>query len=598
MSSMQCNQAVTKRPQVSSAFAAIILGTAICCRIASAQAPQLLPGPDLGNVGGSFEYALSFVDEAVPPATCADIAELIGAEQAALPPEIVGHAVRMREQFTKLAREGGVAGRSRSEIMQWVVADAGQFYIAVHPGGAHAGTSQVSDSQTLYRDGNKVFRADGKGIVEDGYSFCVDQAGDARFSDCPLHAEWQMHAGIVNYCLQNGTKKGETAYEVDHARMLATPPLDLPFDDQTVSYLARCEQREGGAIYTVAAFDGRGRVCREWSSTWFGGLPTQMVERVFVPFSTMLLETRDFRLLSHDAAAKLPDFAHMASVPHDRDRARDVRGAKPYEFDPRKGLPKTPKSLDAVVADRIEKLRADRDHGEQNKFIDNLNAWEAGQAAGEDGVPTTRRAIPERVAEEAAPVASVAAPQRPTRPRPSSLPVLTDPGIDWTWLVVGLVGGLAAVAGGVWFLRHGRRNAHTLVATAMLLSVGCLATGCADRVEPAVASVASAARSSKLQTLNILPKVMQVVADPKDDQRKEQCFYVTSRRGKPVKLLSAAATCGCVELSLPQQEIPPFATVRCLARFRPSHVKTVDIRIVWECDGERDSDKVRLTPIV
>lgn len=564
-----------------------VLAAAVLAVPGFAQTTQSLPMPEGEAMLGNWQFALAFVDEAIDAGRCSAIAESIRGVEGKLALDVVGHAVRTRESYSELARSGGIHGAKHSELMQWIVKGPSDFFVRVEPGGAFVEDSRVVLARTLYDQGVKVFRADGAGIAPEAYSFVVDKAGDAKASDCPIHGEWSMHARAVNYCLGNGTLQSPGVYRVGKEQLDARPPLGLHFDPQTRSYLCRVETSGGGILSVVTAFDELGQVCREWRSTWFEGRPSLLSTRVFVPFTSQLANTREFRQLAYSPATQLPDFAHMASVPDDRTVARDQRGAQSYVFDPRGGLPEEPKSEQEILDDRIEQLRRDRAAGLSNKFIDNLNAMEASQG----GMTPKIRELPLPVPESqtAAPVVASgdAVVDSVARTRSVRMPVLPSPGghgFPWGLAALG-----AAGVGALLLLFVRKLRGATLASATSVLVLAGLASGCGGGQSFAECDLS-------LADLDVFPRSMVVDARERKDESRQCTFFVSNPSGAEVEILTASTSCGCVQMSIPEVRIGPFATVLCFAKYNPATVKTVDIRLLWQRGEHRSSSVLKLTP--
>lgn len=418
----------------------LALGSAV-----TAQGIERPPHPGLGVVTGSHVFALEFVDEAFDASRCADVARRIQVEEPLLSPGLVGVAIRTRESFSAKAKEGGLPGNRHSEVMEWVVRGEKDYLIHVRPGGNHARSSPVASVRTLYRDGLKIYRADRDGVEPSAATFFVDDEVES-YSDCPLFAEWEVHARMVAYCLDSGAAGSNDLVVVSAAVVASAPPIQVPFDSQTDSYTLLREWVEGVTRFRISAYDAQGRVCREWSSTWFQGEPRQLLSRSYVAFTQDLLSTRDFRLLSRDPDAQLPDFAQITSLPFDRDAARDFRTEVPYVFDPRRGLPERPKTMAAITEERIQKLRRDRESGVRNKFTDNLDALDAAEGGMEPKVRMAPMPVEVALAVDSSAV------------RPNAIPVLPMPATESLWpeglLATAAIGALGIA---VWLVRAHRR---------------------------------------------------------------------------------------------------------------------------------------------
>lgn len=70
-------------------------------------------------------------------------------------------------------------------------------------------------------------------------------------------------------------------------------------------------------------------------------------------------------------------------------------------------------------------------------------------------------------------------------------------------------------------------------------------------------------------TIDICPWTLAATVDRGAEGWHQSSFWITNRRGDPVRLLDAGSSCGCVRVKLSASTVAPFSTVRCTLEYLP-----------------------------
>ena len=300
-----------------------------------------VPEPSLADFRGTWRYVFTNQRARLEPDAAEAIAAAVRAARDRAPEHAIAWMVREEEGLLTMASAGGRAAVDFSETYTMVVGDAGHFYERRDQDGGWQPDATIGYTEQLLVNGDDtIHRVDvaDPDIASPFYVIPRD-AEQHQWDRCLLLSEWFEHAEILRYSIARGEPAGDRLV-VSPERFLERPPYGVSCP-LVGNRIVATVQRDGGRIAaTITLFDGTGRTCKEWRSSWVGGRPLELMSRSYFSAGPQLDAERSIRVLERASGTAVPDLQQIATLPYERRLVDDERTDPSTTFDPiADGLP-------------------------------------------------------------------------------------------------------------------------------------------------------------------------------------------------------------------------------------------------------------------